>query len=597
MNKNANKKKQNKTFKEYMAGYWPYILFVLSALVLIYRARLSFCWSDESFYFSTSNRFLQGDKIFVHEWFPTQLVSLILLPFHFIFKLISGGNEGVILYFRILYVIFSLIITAVIYEILKKYYGGLAAVCAALFYQYYTHLNIATMSYYTLSYSFFLLSMLLIYDYIRKQAKEPDKTLVKQAVAAGMAFALSVLSLPSLVAFYALALAGFIAGIFVFKKHKALLLRLLTWLHVGIIIPAVLVLIYVLPRSGIAGIFDNLEYVLSDEEHVVASISGPFRNFFDSVYAVFDKRAVFIAVILSFVCFVYSIISKNKKENSIGPVKNILFILDLLLFVFFFLKSMGHTGFIATTVLLFSIPLFLLQDKKDWLLFLLLVVNGMIFSMTYSYSSMCDLYVLSIGHNIAAIAGICFVGSYARDIKTAGTFKAYIVLYIIMLLAVVQTMVLRFVNVYRDGPVLELNSLIREGPAAGLYTTKEHCESYMGVLGLIGENELAQGDIFFTKLLPWGYLATDMKCAAPTTWRTKLSSQRLGLYYELQPEKIPEVVIVLKDFVGSYNTCGDVQADPYPNENEMDGELLEILKGGNYTCEDSDYAVIYRYRQ
>lgn len=577
--------------------YLPYLILALSAAALFIRAFYSFCWSDESFYFSTTERFLRGDAIFVHEWFPTQLVSLILLPFQWLYEAVSGSTTGVILYFRILYVLLSFGVAVFIYNTLKDEYGRFCSLCGALFYQYYTHLNIATMSYYTLSYTNFLVSMLLLYRG-SKEAEEGKGGKVR-LILAGTCFALAVLSLPSLAVAYFVCAALF----FVFCIFRRKYFPVFWWSLLGIVIPAGIVLCYVLPTSGLSGILENLPYVLSDEEHTV-SLVYPFKNFFLSVTAVLSK-AVYVSVLLALLGFAKEAVRHVSKGSS-GNEKVLsyfrkatlfVWIIDILLFVFYMIRGAGHTGFIGTAFVLFSVPLYFWTEKRNRKLFGLLVVSGMIFSMTYSYSSLCDLYVLCIGHNVAAVGGFMFVRDFLRELweksggeNTASTgFAAVRVLsgitIAIVIAVVLQTMTLRFVNVYRDAPIGQLTARVEQGPAAGLYTTPEHKQSYDAIYSAIKLCEKPGKKVFFTKLLPWGYLATDMECAAPTTWRTLFSSDRLRLYYEVRPEKIPDVIFVLPKEAGSYDSCGDVEADPIPNANEEEGWLLNYVNQNSYTTQ------------
>ena len=99
--------------------------------------------------------------------------------------------------------------------------------------------------------------------------------------------------------------------------------------------------------------------------------------------------------------------------------------------------------------------------------------------------------------------------------------------------------------------------------------------------------------MLFSKLLPWGYLATDMRCAAPTTWRNKINSERLAQYYELYEYRVPDVVFVLDADVGSYDTCGDIEADPAPNENEWGGALAQYLDSDLFREVRTEHATIY----
>ena len=597
----------NKSVNKYR--FIPYIIMAFSAIILYKYANLSFCASDEAFYASTTNRFLQGDAIFVHEWFPTQLVSLILLPIQSLFVKIVGINEGILLFMRYVYIVFSFICAVIIYNLLKLRSGVFASVCCSMFVIFYAHLNIATMSYYTLSFHFFLISMLLYITGYEKLDTEIGKNILDISkgarlfyILAGITFALAVLSLPSLaVVYFLIVFLGillYVADLILEDKFPLILNRIvliivpaLIYSLIGIIIPALAVLIFVLPKSGIMGIIENLEYVLSDEEHIT-SLVGPFKKFFQAVIDVY-KKDVYLSVLLTMVSIVIYVIRDilKKQIKNIDIACNIVVFVDLIMFMYYVSTGIGHTGYLSTAMILFSIPLFFLTKKKDYPMLIMVYIGGLVFSMVYSYSSNGDLYVLSIGHSIAAIAAICFVWNYSEEKKNQSAL-VQVFFAIILIICILLTATLRFINIYRDAPIPKLTETITEGPAKGLRTTAEHKLQYDTVLSTIKNNE-TDGNVFFTKLLPWGYLATDMRCGAPTTWRTKFNSDRLRLYYNENPDRLPDVIFVMPDDIGAYDSCGDVVADPTPNENEMGGFLEEYILENAYESHLENGILIY----
>jgi hypothetical protein len=251
-------------------------------------------------------------------------------------------------------------------------------------------------------------------------------------------------------------------------------------------------------------------------------------------------------------------------------------------------------------------------------LFFLFFVSGMTVSIVYSYSSNGYLYVLSMGHFIASIGCVLMIEHFVKEMLisapgSAGKNKAVswctqnfgtvclISCTAVICAVLVQTMMLRLVNIYRDAPVQMLNSQITAGPAKGLYTTADHHVAYNVVYSTIRkycqssnlndprrfDNSLEQdsssvANIFITKLLPWGYMCTDLRCGAPTTWRTAFNSDRLKPYYEMNPGRYPDMILVLNEQFGSYMTCGDVESDTAPNENEIGGYLLEYINSNSY---------------
>ncbi len=577
--------KENRSIKKYI----PYIVLALAALSLLYRAHLSFCWSDECFYFSTTNRFLSGDLMVRDEWFPTQFVSIILMPLQALYRGIAGSYDGVILYFRVLYVLFSFATSCYIFAVLSKRNGRFSlwsALGCALWYLFYVHLNIATLSYYTLSMGFFLIFLLLVYDSLRE-------TKDLKLVLSGLFLALAVLSLPTLAAAYFILVAAALLVSLIIKSGAKKLRRSILMNFLGILIPAVPVTAYLLLTSGISGIMEGMVYVLSDEEHRT-SLTGPFKNFFTSVYDVYSKPLVFICLGL----FAAGLISHVINSKAKIYIKAVIFISSLAAFGFGIYKAGLHTGFSAAALLFAALPIFAITDmkKRDLGMFLTLFAGGLVFSMVYSYSSMCDLYVLSIGHNISALAGICFISDHAGE-ATSSAGKLTVIRAgacgLIVIMCISLNACLRFENIYRDDMPEKLTAKVTSGVAKGLYTSPEHLKVYESLLSDIRSLTGPDSKVFFTKLLPWGYLSCDSVCGAPTTWRTEVSSDRLRLYYERFPERVPDVVFVMDDEVGSYESCGDVEADPCPNTNHIEGFLKNLMDREGYSKLERECCTVY----
>ncbi|MCR5235184.1 MAG: hypothetical protein K6E53_14965 [Lachnospiraceae bacterium] len=582
---------------------YPYIIIALSALILLIRGMYSFCWSDETFYFSTVHRFFTGDSIFKHEWFPTQLSSVILLPFYALYYLIMGGNTGVILYFRIMFVVMSTVNSVIMFNILKQHASVFTSLACSISLMFYTHLNIATMSYYTMSVQLFLMSMLLVYHYFRSLNRN-------HLIISGILFAFSVLSLPTLsLAWLAIII---VTGIIIYRSGRlakgneaaqsadsSRLPEILKYTFIGIVIPAALFFIYLLCTVSLSDFFRAVPYVLSDEEHGT-SLIYPLQKFFIGINEVFGYGA-YAAYILVIVTFAASFV-KRFRNNTFYLL---IFIADVILFIDLFICSLGHTGYIQTALCLFTLPLFFIQKKKDMKLFCTLVLSGLIFSLVYSYSSNGYLYVLSMGHFISSIGCILILEQFAKEmLPIKNTGSVFLVCSTAIICAcLVQTMTLRLVNIYRDAPVQMLNFKISYGPAKGLYTTADHYVAYNVVTstihkycqsGNLENTGSGTGTIFITRILPFGYMCTDLKCAAPTTWRTPFNSERLEPYYTMNPDRYPDMILVLNDEYGSYLSCGDIEADPAPNENEIGGYLLDYVNRNDYEIKTVPCGTLYK---
>ncbi len=541
----------------------PYIILALSALLLAVRAFFGFCSSDEPFYISTAKRFWQGDLIFAEEWFPTQLSSLILLPFYGLFSCITSGTEGIILYFRLLYLAVALICSLISYRILLDRTSALTALACSSFLLIYAHLNIATMSYYAMTFLFFIFSMILI-----------SRHSAVSLLFGGFIFALAVLSLPSLAIAYVVVLIPL--SVFSFRCRELRSGLFLT--SAGIAFALFLFLVYLyLSGNSIRSLFEFLPTVLADEEHQT-SVIAPFRKFFDSISDVYGK-IFYLHFLLA------AAAAASHRFRRLVPF---VFSADLLLFLYEIFLSSGHVGYSNTALALFAGPVFFLCEKKDWYAFCSLFMGGLVLSMTFSYSSNGELYVLSIGHGVSCIASILFLGEFASENRS---FLKYLPVFCICAF-LLQTFLLRFSFVYRDAPLYSLTETIPAGPAKGLHTTPEHLETYLSLLETIQKYDKAEGTVLFSKLLPWGYLASDRRCAGPTTWRNLISSEMLQSYLDLYPERVPDTVFIQDPDVGSYETCGDILGDPAPNENNLSGPFWKLLES-DYLAQREKYCTVY----
>ena len=530
----------------------PYIFIALLAVCLAVRAFYGFCQSDECFYISTAGRFAAGDRVFIDEWHPTQMSSLITAPIYMLYRLFVPDRGGIILFFRLLYVILCTAEAVFIYHGASKKQSKGAAVALSCFIMLYCHLNMATLSYYMLTFHFYILAFLIIY------CRKSDKAYI----GGGVCLALAVLSLPSLAVVYALMmLILLIACIFYRGVRKPLLL-----FNAGIFIPFVIFIVYLYAsKVGIAGLLANLVNILSDSEHDRGYVQS-FFMFFDAIKDAFGK-IYYLSIVLVMLAVTTQL---NAKYRMI--IKPYIFLADVILFVYYLFAAASHTGFTNTAFALFVFPLFFLTERKNWYIFISLFMGGLAVSATYCFSSFSDLYVLSIGHGISAVGGMVLLDDFMADSQGMIRYISWAVLTA----SLITTGILRFTYVYRDAAIDELNAVVTAGPAAGLVTTAEHQRQYEEVLEAV--KKYNNGDrVLFTRILPWGYIASDMRVAAPDTWRNELSGKRLADYYDADPKRLPDVVFVLDAEIGSYETSGDVEADPAPNENEFTGELAERL--------------------
>ena len=567
---------------------YVYIVMFICFAFLLWRAFQGFCWTDEAFYVSTADRFYRGCTPLVGEWFRTQLSSVVMLPFYSLYILITGSNAGVILYFRILYLILSTTTAVVCYRVLSRDYPRFVGGAAALFVMCYAHLNNATFSYYMLSFDFLLLGLMLIYDHRHSGKKS-------RLFIAGMFIALAVLCMPAFAVGFAIVILLVVMLMIIIKLLPDLKPlndwfspsragEVINYVIAGMAIPAAVFAVWLLTRQQAGDIFSTLPYALTDNEHT-NTLGYYIRKPHRCLVQVFGVYTYFSYVLIA-VSFVFG------KYLAKKPLCHIVVIVDTILFALMAYDAYGHTGYIQVAFFLFVIPVYFVSDRRNTFLFWLFIIPSVLVSVIYCFTSSDFLYVMAIGAALSSGVGVSFVYDYyAGNIKENYQNRSLLarsVSYIIILVClftVAVTFILRMKNVYRDAPVERLTEPISAGVAKGLFTTEEHLMMYNDVMDAINEHCMdTDGNVLFSKILPWGYAQSGLDCGYPTTWRsTAYNDEQLDVYYSVNPGSRPDVIMVLDEQYGSYDAAGDVEDDHNPNLDEMSDYWKDYIRQNHMT--------------
>lgn len=604
---------------------YPLILIDLSVIILIIRAFYGFCFSDETFYYSITYRLLSGDEPFFTEWYPTQLNSILLMPLVGLYKA-AFGNFGVILAFRILYVIICGMCAIFLYRVISYRHRQLTATICALLLIFYAHISIATFSYYMVSVlSAVMLCSCLVHYYELLMSGNDS---VKYLIFSGIFAATFVLSMPTMAVTYIVAVLVIFLMLLLrkFKPDSKIkfianfdtphVLKGFLYNILGILIIAVPFFIYLLSSVSIRDFINSIPYVLTDEEHITTTLYVTFRIFVTNVTEGFYPY-FYIVCLLGLAAIVIrivrgpgdgSLVTGRKKIANVA--EGIVVFLDILMLVAMATKAFPYSGYIQCIMIIGLIPIIILTKKPSHRMIVTFLFTGIAMAYGYTFTSTgAPLYTEAIGLFVMSIGAICMVDDYVSELRTRcanrGNLGSFIVksstalFYLVLIMVLVITMYQRLTTVYRDDEIANLTERITEGPGAGIFTSPEHLETYESFIDTI--NEYCQlekypdgnhNNLLISKLAPWGYIVSDMKCASFSSWRSKMDSERLPLYYSQHPERFPDVVLILNDEVGSYETSGDILGDPAPNENELSGELFEYIDS-NYTKKSVPCGTLY----
>lgn len=555
----------------------PSVLIAIVSITLLFRCFYGFSWSDESFYLTIVHRFWLGERMLADEWYTTQLSAPLLLPFYALFQGFTHGNEGVYLYFRLLYWLISTGTAFFAYFILKKDNSSMASLLCALLYLSYSRANIGGMSYYNMTLTCVLLAVLLVYDQmIGNDAKW-------KSFFAGVFLAFAVVFTPFLALPYLMAL-----GIFLITKRHHGLMGKVSWAFAGTVATAVVYIGYMLRRVSITELVQSIPHILNEPE---LQRTNPLLVIpFIFIRIAWRYRWTIGIMACLAVCFLY----KRKKGGNIAQKAwGIFSLVNLAIFLVNVWFSWGLIGCINIAgVLTLVIFMFMWEkwDRIDKKVLGLFGISGFSVSVAFSFSSDTGLDAMAIGFVLLGM------GSILLAFKIQGIRK---IVMAVAWMMVFQTIVLRIFSVYRDAPIGELKTQISSGPGKYLFTTEEHAEQYGALETAIHEYVREDDVVFYSKGCFWSYLVTDNHYGVPSSWRMAFDSPRLEEYYTIYPQKIPTCIFVISPDYGNYESSliqGNEKVDR-PNENRVEGYLADYIKQYDYEIIELECATIYRKRQ
>ncbi len=244
------------------------LLFLFFAFFL--NRGLNAALSDESYYFAMPYRFLQGDRMLVDEWYPTQFISFLLTPIVKAYLALKGSTDGILLFFRRLFLVFLSAVYWIIYRYLRP--RGVRCLIALFVFCLSVPFTIFTFSYYAAALYVFATVCAIVF--LRdKPIRAPA------AVLLGGLFSVVVFNEPIVVFVWAaLALLTVIRRIcarrrrdFLKQYDRFLNLRFIGFTFLGGAVCGGAALISLALKSGVADLFRALPYVLADPKHPLLS--------------------------------------------------------------------------------------------------------------------------------------------------------------------------------------------------------------------------------------------------------------------------------------------------------------------------------------
>lgn len=498
------------------------------------RCFYSINYYDEPYGISVIWRFFQGGAILAEDWHPSQqMTSWILYPLYLFWYTILGGNDGMILAFRISYVIVQGIITAYCFFRLKRY--RYFALPAAMLFMLSVHNNMTTINYNTIGIGCMMLLMTILFT----EENYGRGTLVF----CGILMAVTVLAQPySVLLFFLWGITVFAAGIFAKNRPLPELLKPRAFVCAGI--GAFLVLLAFLGivffRADLTEVMTGVYYNLNDPEHAM-DLSYKVSKYFERFYRYYKYQILMI--------FAAAVVNVWKE----GRMKNILRAECFLLSTAAFLYSLIFHGwisdyvsidFISVPMAFLGIAVFAISKKKNARLFFGWIVPAFLYTFCVQLATDTGILAVSAATIVASAGGVLLIADawVAEGLSKKWKFVTAAVLTVCFLLLGGLFIYQRLVFTWWSAPVAECTEIVGRGPAKGIRTTAEDLEWYENALNEIDSLNLKEDDhLLIMEHASWLYLYADVPVATYSFWSVG-EENYLDAYYELYPNKRPTVV-------------------------------------------------------
>jgi len=505
------------------------ILLVLPAfcMVLLTLIRLFYGagMGDEAFYLAMPKAMLTGMRPFADMWEIHQTSAFFLVPFMYIYRLITGGFEGIFLFSRLIWFVFTLFVATVGYHGIKKYINKTVSIYVSLILVTFAPFSIYHASYNNLAYSFLLLGLFLLMnalsidvgDDIDKKQKRKKMLLFT----AGVSHALLGFFYPT--SFFLIAFLGLFViprMIYLTTGYKGLIKTCAYYVCGGIIAGIFLICTVLIAAGGISNFISGINGVLANPMY---GGSTPLVN---------------TAILSNMPSYVIGAINRQRLEL-------LIYIIILLLFVMFKLKKRVPAVYALLTFIPFATLVYVwyILRERNWLTqidiaFLAggLLPVGLYFMSSENKEKFVKLFTLFYLPSFVGFLVVC-ISSYDTYIHAplmmiGGIILAaiFIVLlleetlkgHIKLILQITTCILFCFSNlfvhynyVYQDALLSELTYKVESGVYRGIRTTEsrgvllENTEEIIKSIDQEGKTMMAMD------MAPYIYLMSDMRPSVP----------------------------------------------------------------------------------
>lgn len=525
----------NKYGKENFSRRFLLLLGIVSVLVNIKNAWMNYN-TDVDYAVTMSYRIIKGDDMFLQMWEPHQTSAFLATFFMRIYLGLFGTTTGVTLFLNFVGIIIKAAITLFVYFTLRKNVNSVLLYLMCLFFFTVNPKNFVFPEFSNMQLWFSILLFGMLFRYFQNQEKK------SRLILAAAALCLEILSYPSCVIVY-FCVAGIL---FAYSNRKW---RDLLIFSISCLVGGTVYVCYFLRKTGVRKFIEAVENIVGGDGSHGASLVDKFQDYFIECgkSLLFLGVCLLIAVILT---QLYSVVLKKRKKGAYL----LSFLVVLCGYHFFSALFVGDRYrylAIFPAIILCGGLVCRVCDKTEKMIY----VIGTVLSLGALMSTLMLTnltFLTSVAYMVLGVM-VSFVpiGRYLEMSWPSGKkIASRTVLALFCAVTIFRSGFLVIHGDYTNASIFYILSapkIIQYGPLKGILT--DYFSGYVinETAKEWSEYVQEQDSILIVTsgyLSSTAYMFTDTEIATPSTICTPTYDEQLLRYWELYPEKYPDVVIV-----------------------------------------------------
>lgn len=522
--------------------YLAYFILLLVTCTILVFTNFSY---DAEYQISMAYRLLNGDDLITQMWEPHQTSAFLCAFVMKFYMTITRTTTGIIIFVQLMGLLLRALISFYVFYTVKQLIGQYSALVSGILYLLLSPKDLLVPEFSNMQLWFSTLTALTIIQYFHSK-----RTLF--LVLSGISFCFGVFSYPSFILAYPAICYLLFRYSQQFKKAFGIFTGICVLIGGSFVI-------YLLAKVGLPLILECVPRAFSLEPtHTVNMWEKLFSHLCDLLQ---------IAAVLASVCFagfvteiVFRLLSKLAKKQVLRFSKERVLLFSWFIILAIFLidilraKNTGYHAYPSVWLICLGLTgrKFLSREEQcvydcgmfmgfaNLIATLLLSDHGALRAVPYMVTSVC-FSVIPLYH------------LFRTHFSLPQLRKLFVWSIHLFLLLIITRCIYIHVPIYGREQICSLSSdlaYIRSGPAMGLITDEAGAARQRDSMAEWKEY-VRPGDTIWILGEPvdtLGYLYEDVEVGAPTVMSTPTYNENLLYYWELNPEKYPDIVILESSF-------------------------------------------------